>query len=228
MSTRQSRRERADWEAIAAREIARFEDGERRLPDDPDPRQRQLVRMAMAAGGAALALLMQGREDDARRWLGRSAERYRESLAGAPPESWGRLVGAVKARLLARDWAGAEADARWALDQGPAEAASPIGRYAAVLANLALGENEQAARLAASLASSPAETFPRPVADALAALAAGDAGAYGDAVAAVLRSFETRKEYLEDVPVADTVLALQALAERRGLAVALESPLLPR
>ena len=36
-----------------------------------------------------------------------------------------------------------------------------------------------------------------------------------------------REEFLEDVPVADTVLALQALAEPRGLGVALESPLLP-
>ena len=43
----------------------------------------------------------------------------------------------------------------------------------------------------------------------------------------MLESFETRGEYLEDVPVADTVLALQALARRRGLEVELESALLP-
>jgi hypothetical protein len=43
----------------------------------------------------------------------------------------------------------------------------------------------------------------------------------------VLRSFETREEYLEDIPVADTVIVLQALAARRNLAAELTSPLLP-
>jgi hypothetical protein len=43
----------------------------------------------------------------------------------------------------------------------------------------------------------------------------------------VLESFETREEYLEDLPVADTVLVLQALAQRRGIAAELSSPLLP-
>ena len=43
----------------------------------------------------------------------------------------------------------------------------------------------------------------------------------------MLASFESRDEYLEDVPVADTVIVLQALAARRGLVVELDSPLLP-
>jgi hypothetical protein len=43
----------------------------------------------------------------------------------------------------------------------------------------------------------------------------------------VLESFETRKDYLEDIPAADTVLVLQALAGRRELAAELSSPLLP-
>ena len=43
----------------------------------------------------------------------------------------------------------------------------------------------------------------------------------------MLESFQTRDEYLEDVPVADTVIVLQALAARRDLAADLESPLLP-
>jgi hypothetical protein len=47
------------------------------------------------------------------------------------------------------------------------------------------------------------------------------------AVAAVLGSFEERDEYLEDIPVADTVVVLEALAERRGLAVRPVSALLP-
>ena len=59
------------------------------------------------------------------------------------------------------------------------------------------------------------------------AVAAGDGAAYGDAAARVLESFEGRDEYLEDIPVADTVIVLQALAERRGIAPPLRSPLLP-
>jgi hypothetical protein len=58
-------------------------------------------------------------------------------------------------------------------------------------------------------------------------LAAGDRAGYILAVESVLESFETRDEYLEDVPVADTVLALEVLAERRGLNADLVSPLLP-
>ena len=70
--------------------------------------------------------------------------------------------------------------------------------------------------------------FPDDVADALAAIASPDPIAYTEAVESVLDSFESREAYLEDLPAADTVLVLQALAERRGIARAeLESPLLP-
>ena len=50
----------ADWDEHLAREVERYEDGEARLPDDRDERQRQLTRMGNAAGGAGLALLMAG------------------------------------------------------------------------------------------------------------------------------------------------------------------------
>jgi hypothetical protein len=65
------------------------------------------------------------------------------------------------------------------------------------------------------------------VAAALQSLAAHDRDAYADAVTRVLESFETREEYLEDIPVADTVIVLEAFAARRGLAAGLRSPLLP-
>ena len=58
-------------------------------------------------------------------------------------------------------------------------------------------------------------------------IAAEDVVGYVEAVESVLESFETRAEYLEDVPVADTVLVLQALAERRAMAAELSSKLLP-
>jgi tetratricopeptide (TPR) repeat protein len=215
------------WEEHAEREERRYTDALARMPDEPDPRQKQLVRAAMAAGGTGLARLMQGRNGEAAGWFARSAERYRESWADAPPGSWGRLIGALKARILAGDWDGAEADARWALEQDPAVSDSPIGAYAATLAQLALGEDRQAAELAEILRAADVDAFPRPVAEAIAGLAAGDAQAYAAGCAAVLASFESREAYLEDIPVADTVIVLEALAERRGMAVRPRSRLLP-
>src|SRR4029077_16785985 len=119
------------WHEHVEREDARYRDGESRLPDaaDADSRQRQLTRLGNASAGAGLALLMAGRRDEAAARLARAADRYRESFEEAPPGSWGRPIGAIKARLMAGDWEGAHADARWALDAGAAEAASPIGRY---------------------------------------------------------------------------------------------------
>ena len=213
------------WDDIVERELGRYHDGEARLPAEPDPRQKQLTRMGNAANGAGLALLMLGRDEEAARWLGHAAERWRESFRDAPPGSWGRPIGAVKARLLAADEPGAEDAARWALEAGAGQAETPIGRYAATLAHLVLGDDEQARPLASSLRER--DDFPHDVADALATLAAGDRVGYALAVETVLESFETREEYLEDVPVADTVLVLQALATRRELAAELSSPLLP-
>lgn len=215
----------ADWEERAARARERHDDGLARLPETPDERQRQLTRAGNAAWAAGLSLLMAGRRDEAREWLVRAAERYRESWPEAPPGSWGRPIGAIKSRLIAGDLAGARADARWALEAGAAESESPIGRYAAALASLVLGEDARARELARDLAGR--EDFPPAVAAALAALAGGEAGRYAEAIRALLADFESREDFLEDVRVADTVLALQALASARGLEVALASPLLP-
>jgi hypothetical protein len=225
----------ADWGELFDREANRYRDGEDRLSQGsgdglrpvPDPvsdeRQRQLTRMGNAAWGAGLCLLMQGA--DARGWLARAAERWTESYADAPPGSWGRPIGAIKALILADDWAGAEGASRWALAEGAGEAASPIGRYAAALACSVLGDWEQA-RIHSD-AIRIREDFPHDVGDALAMTAAEDVVGYVEAIESVLESFETREEYLEDVPVADTVLVLQALAARRSMAAELESPLLP-
>ena len=216
-----------DWNGVVERETERYRDGTSRLPDDRDARQRQLTRTANAAYGAGLAFLMLGEPAKGANWLKRAAQTYVESLDGAPPGSWGRPIGAMKACVLAGDWAGAERYARLALDAGAADAESPIGRYAACLASLVLGDDVGARVLADSLHGR--DDFPHAVADALRMVAAADdAPGYILAVEAVLESFETREEYLEDVPVADTVLVLQALAERRGLHADLESPLLPQ
>ncbi len=217
-----------DWRAHLEREGERYRDGEGRLPeaDDADQRQRQLTRLGNAAYGAGLAALMLGDADAAGEWLARAAARWRESFAEAPPGSWGRPIGTIKAHLLGGDEGDAEEAARWALEAGAAEADSPIGRYLACLALLVLGRDREA-RVHAD-AIRVRDDFPAPVGDALATIAAGtDEVGYVEAVEAVLESFETRDEYLEDVPVADTVLVLQELAGRRGLTAELSSPLLP-
>jgi len=215
----------ADWEERAVRAAERHDDGAARLPEEPDERQRQLTRMGNAAWAAGISLLMLGRRDEAADWLLRAAERYRESWPDAPPGSWGRPIGAMKSRLIAGDNEGALEDARWALEAGAAESESPIGRYAAALAHLVLEENAAAGELAATLPAR--DDFPPAAADTLTAIAARDAKGYEAAIRALADDFEGRTEFLEDIPVADTVLALQALAATRGLAIALSSPLLP-
>jgi hypothetical protein len=194
-----------DWRDGYARAAARYEAGLGRAQDE-----RQLVQLANAAWAAGMCLLMDGDEAGAKEWLVRSAERYRESWDPATsPESWGRPIAAMKALLIAGE--DARDAAEWALDMGAAGAASPIGRYAATLALLVLGRDDDAAAVAATLE----DLFPADVAAALRALAAGDAEAFASAVADVRRSYENRDGYLEDVPVPDTALALEALDRRR-------------
>ena len=198
---------RVDWRERYERAAERYAAGETREPDE-----RQLVQLANSAWAAGLSLLMAGDRDGAREWLRRSADRYRESWDAADgADAWGRPIGAMKALLIAGE--DANDAARWALDAGATEAESPIGRYAGALAQLVLGRDEQAAEVAATLG----EGFPGDVADALRALAAHEEDAYRAAVDSIRRSFETREEFLEDVAVPDTALALDALAARRGL-----------
>jgi hypothetical protein len=217
----------SEWGALSQREQERYRDGQSRLPDveDQDARQRQLARMGNAAAGAGLAELMGGNTAAAGEWFARAVERYRESWEDAPPASWGRPIGMLKARVLAGDWDGAAGDAEWTLGQGAADAESPIGRYAACLALLVLGRHEEARVLADGLRTH--DGFPSDVGDALAMIAAEDVLGYIEAVESVLESFEQRDEYLEDLPVADTVIVLQALAGRRAMAAELSSALLP-
>jgi hypothetical protein len=209
-----------DWAERAEEAIARYRSGETRDAD-----QRQLTQLANSAWAAGLSLLMTGQGGESREWLRIAAGRYRESWeAGAPADSWGRPIAAMKSLLLAGD--DAAPAARWALDAGAADAESPIGRYAGTLALLVLGEDAAAFALGVTLRDR--DDFPKPVAAALVTLAEADRAGYRLAVGEILESFEERSEFLEDVPVADTVLVLQALAAARGEAVELPaSPRLP-
>jgi hypothetical protein len=208
-----------EWAERANAAIERYEGGETRELD-----QRQLTQLGNAAWAAGLALLMAGRNDESAEWLRRAADRYRESWADAPPDSWGRPIAAMKALLLAGD--DASEAARWALDAGAATAESPIGRYAGTLALLVLGDNVGARVLGTTLRDTA--DFPSAVADALVEVAGADRVDYQISLEDILESFEQRTDFLEDIPVADTVLVLQRLAAARDLAVDLApSPMLP-
>ena len=201
-----------DWRERYERAAGRYAGGVTRKSDE-----RQLVQLANAAWAAGLSLLMAGDRVGAREWLVRAAARYRESwAAGAESDAWGRPIGAMKALLIAGE--DASEAAHWTLETCLGisyrdVSVSPVGRYAGVLALLVLGRDDEAGAVAAGLG----EGFPGDVADALRALAAHDAEAYRAAVAAVRRSFEEREDFLEDMPVPDTALALEALGERRRL-----------
>jgi hypothetical protein len=201
-----------DWRDRYERAAARYAAGETREPDE-----RQLVQLANAAWAAGLSLLMAGDREGAAEWLRRSAERYRESWnAGEATDAWGRPIGVMKALLIAGE--DATEAARWSLEtclgaRHQDMSVSPVGRYVAVLALLVLVCDEVAGVVAATLG----EDFPGDVAAALVALASHDPGAYRTAIAAIQDSFVNREAFLEDMPVADTVLALDALAASRGL-----------
>ena len=200
-----------NWREVAARQ------------EERSGRALGPVLRGNAAYGAGLAHLMLGDREAARRWLDLAVVAYRESWEDASPDAWGRPIAGMKSRLLVDE--PAEDEARWALEAGADDAPSAIGRYAAALAHLVRGEDDEARVNAEAIRTR--DDFPHDVGDALATLAAADRAAYAAAVKSVLESFEQRSDYLEDVAVADTVLVLQTLAEPRGIRADLESALRP-
>ena len=215
-----------DWEAKLAWAVAEHE---RRLGSAVGPDEREDFRLAGIAGAswaAGLAARMAGRRDQARVWLLRAADEYGTSWRAAPPGSCGRPIAMIRCRLIAGDDEGARRDAEAAIESGAVDTPGPIGGYCAALALLVLGHDGDAEIVAVRIADEGLE--PAAVADALGALARADGAAYAAARLVVLHSFEERDAFLEDVPVADTVLVLDALARERGLEPSpLSSPLLP-
>lgn len=208
-----------DWEAKLHASLA---DHEARAGAPPEAGERpdfQLASVAGASWAAGLAARMLGRDEEARSLLGRAADEYVASWKEAPAGSWGRPIAAIRCRLLAGDGAGAAADARRALESGAAEADGPIAGYCATLSLLALGRDasDPVALERARALEDRVDFQPGAVARALSALAARDASGYATASSEVLGSFEERDAFLEDVPVADTVIVLDELARARGI-----------
>jgi hypothetical protein len=183
---------------------------------------RRLQDEAVGLDAEAQRRLLAGDRAGARTAFRRAAERYRASWEVAPPGGYGRLVGMLKAALLAGEGG---PEARYARDAIGDEGESPTSWYALGIAALVEGDDALAARAAAEMpAGGPA--FERAAA-ALTALARGDAAAYRRAVEAVVGDFEARTEHLTGVAVADTALMLERLAALRGLAARPSSALMP-
>jgi hypothetical protein len=188
-----------------------------------DERHRELMQEALRLDAEAHRKLLAGDEEGARDALRAASDRYRESWEAAPPASYGRLVGMIKAAVLAGEGETAAAYVHAAIDD---PAPSPPAAYALAVAALVHDDRELAARAAATMKSG-SEAFQR-TADAIVALATRDDDAYRAALEAIVADFEVRDEHLTGVRIADTALLLERLALARGMAIHPRSPLLPR
>jgi hypothetical protein len=171
----------------------------------PEGAHLDLLREAIAGEGRAQQALLAG--EDAREGMLAASDLYRRSWEVAPPESYGRLIGMLKAAVIAGDAADAAAYARVAV---PDDAHSPPARYAVAIAALVEGDREAATAAAAGMRAG-SDAFNRAAA-AIEAIAAADAKAYAAALRAIVADFEAREAHLTGVRIADTAVMLERLA----------------
>lgn len=185
-------------------------------------RHRELQDEAIALEAEGHRALLANDAVRARDELRAASDRYRASWEAAPPDAYGRLVGMLKAAVLAGE---GETAARYVHTTIGDEPDSPTAAYAVAIAALVHGDDERAASAAEAMRGGGAG-FAR-AADAIAALAAGDRNAYATAVAAIVDDFAGRDAHLTGVPIADTAVMLERLAAARALSAGVGSPLLP-
>ncbi len=190
------------------------------MPLEPGPHVEEL-EAAVRLDGEGQRLLLVGDEPAGTALLLAAAERYRRSWELAPPRSFGRLVGMLKAAVIAGEAGPAAAYARSQVS----EPESPPAHYVVAMAALVEGD-DAAARAAAEGMRAGSPAFGRAAA-AIEALADGDADRYAGALREIVSDFEGRAEHLTGVAIADTALMLERLAAARGLAARPESALLP-
>jgi hypothetical protein len=188
------------------------------------PRKHQeLLTEAIEREGKAQQDLIDGDLAAARTEFREVSELYRQSWEAAHARAFGRLVGMLKAAVLAGGGAEQASYARAAL--GGADPESPTANYARAIAALIAGDDEDAQAWAARMSAAP-DAFAR-TGEAILALAAHDDVRYASALEAIVRDFERRTEHLTGVAIADTALMLEALAARRGMRAGIESEVLP-
>jgi hypothetical protein len=182
----------------------------------------ELLRDAIAAEARGHRALLDADEETAGAALREAAGLYRASWEAAPPASYGRLIGLLKAAVLAGD---ARAEADYAGSQIPDDAGSPPASYARAIAAL-IREDDDGARRAAEGMRAGSPAFVR-AADAITGLATRDTASYNNAIAAIVADFAAREAHLTGIPIADTAVMLDSLAAPRDMASSVTSPLLP-
>lgn len=186
------------------------------------PEKQRLLDEALAREGEAYRLLLDGEAEAASEALREAAEVYRRSWEEAGARSFGRLIGVVKAGVLA---GGGSEEAAYVRGELCDEADSPVAAYALALAFLVEDDDERVRHAAAAMREG-SEPLVR-TADAIEALADRDPDRYAPAVRAIVADFEARDQHLTGVPIADTALVLERIAAQRDMAAGVSSPLLP-
>jgi hypothetical protein len=182
-----------------------------------------LLTEAIEREGDAQRQLLAGDVAAARTEFRQVSELYRQSWEAAHARAFGRLVGMLKAAVLAGGGAEQAVYTRAAL--AGADAESPTANYARSIASLIAGDDDDAL-ISAERMRAGGDAFAR-TAEALSALATHEETRYATALRAIVRDFERRSAHLTGVAIADTAVMLEALAARRGMAAGIESPVLP-
>ena len=138
-----------------------------------------------------------------------AATLYWTSYQLAPPASYGRLVGMLKASVLGGRGAEEAVLVRGVLPDG---GSSPTACYASALAALLAGDLPRATTEAEAMRAG-GDAFSR-AADAIVAIAAHDSRAARRAITAIEQDFATRDAHLTGVAIADTAVLFATLLER--------------
>ncbi len=192
-------------------------------PVEPRERHWELAAAAVMRDGEGQRALLAGDTRTAQAAFAAAADLYRQSWDLAPPGAYGRLVGMMKAAVLAGGGAAEAQYVREALADAGDD--SPAASYARAIAALVLDDDATAVHSAAAMRAG-SDAFTR-AADAVAAVATRDETAYRAAVTAIVHDFESRDEHLTGVPIADTALMLERLATPRGMSADVASALFP-
>lgn len=187
----------------------------------PPGEHLDLLLEAIAVEGDGQRLLLAGEKQTGEERMRAAAELYWRSWSVAPPRSFGRLVGMLKAAVIGGDAAEALRRA-WPLVREPE---SPAEAYACAICSV-LRDDPAAVASATAAMRAGGDAFGR-AADALEAIARRERQALVDAVAAIVTDFTGRDAHLTGVPIADTALMMERLAAPHGLSTGIASPLLP-
>lgn len=170
-----------------------------------------LLLAALVTEREAQRRLLDRDADGARPLFRAAAAAYRASFDAAPPAAWGRLIGALKAAVLAGDATREAETAREALN-GLRD--TPASCYLGALAATILMDGTTVRELAPGMRAG-GDAFGR-AADGLLAIVNDDPDGLDAITQAIDADFAGRDEHLTGVPIADTALMLRLLGERRG------------